>query len=479
MMDEAESLGFTLDSAGFELEMEQQKRRARKSWKGAVAAPQGDDSGLSVTKPTVFTGYGQLSADGCRVLALRTEGRKTEVLREGENGSLLMDMTPFFAEAGGQVGDMGWVTGPEGRAEVLECRLAAPGVRIHGIRVQSGAIREGDLLAAQVDAGRRAETARHHTATHLLHAALREVVGTHVKQAGSLVAPDHLRFDFSHFAPVALPLVTQVEDLVNEVILSDTPVTAEEMSLDDALVMGAMALFGEKYGDRVRVIRIGGFSTELCGGTHTGSTGELGLFKVTGERGISSGVRRVEALSGGSSLRRFREDAAILTQLQQIFNVDRAAVPEGVERLVQQNRTLTREVEKLRLRLATAGGGESESRVHEVRDVKVLPLYVEGVDKKGLRELADRQRGQMGRIVVALGTNPEPDRGMLLVAVSRDLAGRLDARSIVGELAREFDGRGGGRADLAEAGGRSTAEGIRRALERTPDVVLRQMEAEK
>jgi alanyl-tRNA synthetase len=187
----------------------------------------------------------------------------------------------------------------------------------------------------------------------------------------------------------------------------------------------------------------------------------------------------VEALGGESSLRRFREDAAILAQLQQLFNVDRAAIPEGVERLVQQNRALSREVEKLRLRLATAGGGDSEIRIHEVRDIRVLPLYVEGMDKKGLRELADRQRGQVGRGVVALGTNPEPDRGMLLVTVSPDLAGRLDARAIVGELAREFDGRGGGRADLAEAGGRSTPEGIRRALERTPDVVLRQMEASK
>jgi alanyl-tRNA synthetase len=321
-------------------------------------------------------------------------------------------------------------------------------------------------VATQVDAGRRAETARHHTATHLLHAALREVVGTHVKQAGSLVAPDHLRFDFNHFAPVTPPLVVQVEDLVNEVVLDDLEVTADEMPLDEALAMGAMALFGEKYGERVRVVKIA-------------STGEVGLFKITGERGVSSGVRRVEALGGESSLRRFREDAAILTQLQQVFNVDRTAIPEGVERLVQQNRALSRELEKLRLRLATSGGGEAGPRIHEVRDIRVLPLYVEGVDKKGLRELADRQRGQVGRGVVALGTNPEPDRGMLLVAVSPDLAGRLDARAIVGELAREFDGRGGGRADLAEAGGRSTPEGIRRALERAPDVVLRQMETAK
>lgn len=402
-----------------------------------------------------------------------------EVLREEESGEVLLDMTPFYAEAGGQVADLGHLTGPEGRAEVLGCRVAAPGVRIHSVRVQSGALKTGDLVSAQVDALRRAETARHHTATHLLHASLREVVGTHVKQAGSLVAPDHLRFDFSHFAPVAPPLVAQVEDLVNEVILSDLPVAAEEMPLEEALAAGAMALFGEKYGDRVRVIRVGSFCTELCGGTHAGRTGELGLFKITGERGISSGVRRVEALSGESSLRRFREDTAILAHLQQVFNVDRGAIPEGVDRLIQQNRSLAREVEKLRLQLATAGGGGTESRIHEVGDIKVLPLYVEGIDKKGLRELADRQRGQMGRGVVALGTNPEPDRGMLLVAVSRELAGTLDARVIVGELAREFDGRGGGRIDLAEAGGRSTPEGVRRALERTPEVVQKQMEARK
>jgi alanyl-tRNA synthetase len=356
--------------------------------------------------------------------------------------------------------------------------MGAPGLRVHSLRVVSGALKKGDAAAVQVDAGRRAETARHHTATHLLHAALREVIGTHVKQAGSLVAPDHLRFDFSHFAPVAPPLVGQVEDLVNEIIRNDASVSVQEMPLDDALALGAMALFGEKYGERVRVIRIGDFSIELCGGTHTTRTGELGLFKVTGERGVSSGVRRVEGLSGEASLRRFREDAAILGHLQQRFNVDRSAIPEGVERVLQENRALTREVEKLRLRLAT-GGAEGEPRIHEVGDVKVLPLYVEGMDKKGLRELADRQRGQVGRGVIALGTNPEPDRGMLLVAVSRDLAGTLDARTIVGELAREFDGRGGGRADLAEAGGRSDPEGIRRALERAPAVVSRQIHGGK
>ncbi len=478
MVDEAESLGFTLDHAGFEKEMEQQRIRARKSWKGASSAA-GGDAALAGSRPTRFVGFETLTADGCRVLALLRGGRKVEVLREGESGEVLLDQSPFYAEAGGQVGDAGHLTGAGGRADVLDCKLAAPGVRIHSVRVSSGAIRTGDLLAAQVDGARRAETARHHTATHLLHAALREVVGTHVKQAGSLVAPDHLRFDFSHFAPLSAQLVAQVEDLVNEVVLTDLSVTSEEMPLDDALAAGAVALFGEKYGDSVRVIRIGEFSTELCGGTHTRRTGELGLFKITGERGISSGVRRVEALSGKSSLLRFRDDAGILAQLQQVFNVDRAAIPEGVDRLFQQNRTLGRELEKLRLDMAASGGGGDRARIQEVGDVKVLPLYVEGIDKKGLRELADRQRGQIGRGVIALGTNPEPNRGMLLVAISRELTSTLDARRIVAELAREFEGRGGGRIDLAEAGGRSNPEGIRRALEKAPEVVQREMEARK
>jgi len=478
MEDEAENLGVTLDHAGFEAEMEQQRARARRSWKGGTLIRAGRGE-FSQIPPTKFLGYEHLAVEGCRILGLRTGETKVEALLEGETGEALLDATPFYAEAGGQVGDMGWVLGSEGRAEVLDCKFAAPGVRIHSVRVQAGALKVGEEIAAQVDAGRRGETARHHTATHLLHASLREVIGTHVKQAGSLVAPDHLRFDFSHFAAVDSPLVGQVEDVVNSVIRSDTRVEVQEMPLDEALALGAMALFGEKYGDRVRVVRIGDFSLELCGGTHTSSTGELGLFKVTGERGVSSGVRRVEALSGEAMLRRVREDSAILSHLQQIFNVDRAALPEGVEKLVQQNRILAREVEGLKLRLATAGGSAGEMKVQEVGDVKVLPLYVEGVDKRALRELADRHRGQVGRGVVALGTNPEPDRGMLLVVVSRDLAGRLDARSIVGELAREFEGRGGGRAEMAEAGGRSNAEGIRRALNRTGEVVLRQMEAAK
>jgi len=474
IVEEAESLGVALDKVGFEKEMEEQRARARKSWKGSVA-PRRDYPELTGAKPTTFLGYGQLVAEGCTILSLRSGGDSREALREGESGVVLLDATPFYAEAGGQVADIGWLVGPEGRAEVLDCKIATPGVRLHEVRVRSGALKSGDGVTAQVDAARRAETARHHTATHLLHAALREVVGTHVKQAGSLVAPDHLRFDFSHFAPLAASLVAQVEELVNETIRGDTPVVVEEMPLDDALELGAMALFGEKYGERVRVIRIGDFSLELCGGTHSQRTGELGLFKVTGERGVSSGVRRVEGLSGGASLRRFREDASILSHVQQLFNVDRSAICEGVDRMLQQNRTLSREVEKLRIRLATAGGGESGPQIHEVGDVKVLPLYVEGIDKKGMRELADRQRVQVGRGVIALGTNPEPDRGMLLVAVSRELAGRLDARAIVEELAREFDGRGGGRPDLAEAGGRSDSGGIRRALNRAPDVVRRQI----
>ena len=478
MVEEAESLGVSLDQAGFEKEMEQQRSRARKSWKGGSASKAGPGEFASAP-PTRFLGYEHLSADDSRVLAVRKDGKPFPVLLEAETGEVLLDASPFYAEAGGQVADLGWLIGPEGRGEVLDCRFAAPGVRLHTVRMQSGALKEGDRVSSQVDAARRSETARHHTATHLLHASLREVLGTHVKQAGSLVAPDHLRFDFSHFAAMGPSLVGQVEDLVNDVVRSDLEVEVEELPLDEALSRGAMALFGEKYGDRVRVVRIGEFSQELCGGTHSGSTGELGLFKVTQERSVSSGVRRVEALSGEATLRRVREDAGILAQLQQLFNVDRGAIPEGVEKLIQQNRTLARELEKLRIRLAGAGGASGEVSIQEVGDVKVLPLYVEGVDKKALRELADRHRGQVGRGVVALGTNPEPDRGMLLVAVSRDLAGKLDARSIVGELAREFEGRGGGRPDLAEAGGRSDAAGIRRALNRAGEVVGRHMEAAK
>ena len=478
MEEEAESLGVSLDQAGFDREMEQQQTRARKSWKGGSLAKIAPGE-WATSPPTQFLGYAQLGAEGSTLLALRKDGKSVEVLRAGETGDVLLDATPFYAEAGGQVADIGWLLGPEGRGEVLDCKFAAPGVRLHTVRVDSGVLKTRDVVSSQVDAARRAEIARHHTATHLLHASLREVLGTHVKQAGSLVAPDHLRFDFSHFAAVGPVLVHQIEDLVNSVVRSDTPIETQEMPLEEALSLGAMALFGEKYGERVRVVRIGDFSLELCGGTHTRNTGELGLVKVIQERGVSSGVRRMEGLSGEAMLRRVREDNEILTHLQQTFNVDRSAIPEGVDKLVQQNRSLSREVEKLRLRLAGEGAQSGGMNIQEIGDVKVLPLYVEGVDKKALRELADRHRGKVGRGVVALGTNPEPDRGMLLVAVSRDLAGQLDARSIVGELAREFEGRGGGRIDLAEAGGRSDAAGIRRALERAGEVVQRQMESGK
>ena len=338
---------------------------------------------------------------------------------------------------------------------------------MHHVRVESGRLSAQDRVRAEIDGSRREAIRRNHTATHLLHAALREVVGTHVKQAGSLVAPDRLRFDFSHFAPLSDSALADIESLVNSKVLEDLPVTSEILDLEEALHRGAMALFGEKYGEQVRAVRIGDFSLELCGGTHTSRTGEIGLVKLTLERGIASGVRRVEAVSGEGSLERFREEHSIVRALEEQLSVPREAVLGEIQKRRDQLRTLHRELEQHRLRAARKRLSDLVHHTEAVSGIKVLAQRVDELGPQELRELADTLRGKLGSGVVVLG-RAAGDKASLLVAVTSDLIRRVPAGDLVRALGKRIGGGGGGRPDMAEAGGREVSrldEALGAALE--------------
>jgi alanyl-tRNA synthetase len=455
--DVAEERGVVLDLEGFEAELSLQRARAQASWKGGKSAEASAGWGaIALRSRTVFEGYGRMRLDGVRVLALVREGVPVAGLATGEEGEVVLDATPFYGEAGGQVGDTGWLVSGAARARVLDTRRPVEGIVAHHVRVEDGRLEEGNLVTGEVDADRREAIRRNHTATHLVHAALREVVGTHVKQAGSLVAPDRLRFDFTHFAPIPDRALADIEDLVNREALSNLPVEAEELPLDDALRSGAMALFGEKYGDRVRVITIGEFSKELCGGTHCARSADVGAFKLTQERGVASGTRRIEAVTGEISLRRHRALAAAVESLERLLSVPQEQVVAEVERRIEQAKQLQRDLERMRLRAVReglAGGAESPE---VVAGVKVLARRADGLAAPEMRTLADSLRQKLGSGVVLLG-RAEEGKASLLVAVTKDLERRLPAGEIVRAMAKVIGGGGGGRPDLAEAGGKDPA----------------------
>ncbi len=479
MEDIARERGVGLDRAGFEAELEQQRERARRSWKGAAA--ERSDAGyreLAERHAVRFAGYEREALEDVPVLALLRDGQPVDALTAGEQGELVLEATPFYAESGGQVGDTGRIAGPAGRARVTDTLRPAGSLIVHRVKVEEGRIGVGDRTRADVDRERREAVRRNHTATHLLHAALREVVGTHVKQAGSLVAPDRLRFDFSHFAALPERAVEDIESLVNERVLEDSSVTTELTSLDDALRRGAMALFGEKYGEQVRVVGMGdGFSLELCGGTHCERTGEVGLCKLVHERGVASGTRRVEATTGEVSLARFRELAGTVRALERLVSAGGEALLPEVERRLATLRTLEREVEQLRMKGVRDRVGDRVSSAQDVLGIKVLAERVEGVTSRELRELADALRGKLGSGVVVLGRS-EGGKASLLVAVTEDLKQRLPAGDLVRSLARIIGGGGGGRPDLAEAGGRDAAR-LDEALGAAADEVARRLESQE
>jgi alanyl-tRNA synthetase len=460
--------GIPLIKQGFDRAMAEQRERARASWKGA--AKQTANPAYQQLPKSVFEGYLQTRSENCGVLAIIKNGQGVQELKPGEEGEVILDHTPFYAESGGQVGDRGFLYSDElVVAEVRGCYYPVQGVRAHQVVVKSppyenrvgwGTLKVGDKVDAVVDTSIRESTMRNHTATHLLHAGLREVLGKHVKQAGSLVAPNHLRFDFSHFTAVEDEELQDIEDLINKEVLRNQRVEViENVPIDVAVnEYKAMALFGEKYGDRVRVIRIGDFSIELCGGTHTGATGEIGLIKILKEGSVSSGVRRVEAVTGEGSLQHFRKDHELENFVAGLSGGE--AGPSLTEALKLERekdkaeiKRLQRELDQARMKSASSSVASVGEKIKEVRGVKVLAHRVDNLERPQMRTLVDQLRDKIGSGVVVLGSATNGNVA-LIVGVTKDLTSRIQAGKVIGPVAQKVGGKGGGRPDLAEAGGK-------------------------
>ena len=437
--DIARERGLSVDMVGFEREMAAQRERAR-----AAQSFHGEDS--VVAGETAFCGYDAVVLMG-RVRALAARGRTVPQLAAGEEGVVFLDRTPFYAESGGQVGDTGIIEGERGQFVVEDTRKGFA----HIGRVASGTLKVGDEVTAVVSATRRLATAAHHSATHLLHAALRRILGTHVVQRGSLVGPERLRFDFSHPKPVAALEISAIEQSVNEAIRANTEVTIQHMALAEAVDKGAMALFGEKYGDEVRVIAMGEHSTELCGGTHVNRTGDIGLFKVLAETAVGSGIRRIEAVTGQAALDYVRSLEARLSDAAQLVGSTREEVVEKIERLKIRNEALEKELLQWRAKAGQAASRDLASQAVDKGGAKVLISRFEG-DAKGLREAIDRLKAQLQSAVIVLAAVNEGRVG-LIAGVTTDLVAKVNAVELVNAAAAALGGKGGGRPDLAQAGG--------------------------
>jgi len=461
IQDAVRDAGIEFDQAGFDGALQEQRERARASWKGAVK--QTANPAYQQLPKSDFEGYRQTRTDGCEILAIVHNGQGAQELKSGEEGEIILDHTPFYAESGGQVGDRGWLYSDDHNtvvAEVKGCYYPIQGVRAHQV-VAKQPVRVGQKVDAAVDTEIRYATMRNHTATHLLQAGLREVLGKHVKQAGSLVASNHLRFDFSHFTAVADEELQDIEDLINKEVLSNQKIEViENVPIDVAInEYKAMALFGEKYGDKVRVIKIGDFSTELCGGTHTGATGEIGLIKVLKEGSVSSGVRRIEAVTGEGSLHHFQKDHQLENVVASLTTRDANTSPAEALKLELEKkdaeiRRLARELDQVRMKSASSTVASVTDQIKDVRGVKVLAYRVDNLERAQMRTLVDQLRDKLGSGVVVLGSAANGNVG-LIVGVTKDLTDKIQAGKVIGPIAQKVGGKGGGRPDLAEAGGKN------------------------
>lgn len=415
-----------------------------------------------------FHGYDRTEVEGAKVLALVKNDERVDALDVDEEGLIVLDETPFYAEAGGQVGDTGFLMNDETKIKVLDTFAPIAGIVLHKSKVEKGVIRVGDTVTATVDVFKRDATRRNHTATHLVHAALKEVLGTHVKQAGSVVAPQFLRFDFTHYQPISESELAEIEDLVNRYILQNEPVTTNEMAIEEAMRSGAVALFGEKYGSSVRVLSVGGgeFSRELCGGTHVKATGDIGSFKIISDEAIASGVRRIRAITGFDAFERFREDEKLIAEAVQIARAQRDNLPNAIEKLQEELKKIRKENDELKMKIATGAVGGASSNGDEAKEisgVKIIAKTVEGLDKGGMRHLSDTLMSKIksGVVIVA---KAEDEKVSFIVRVSDDLTDRVKAGKIVQEIAPIVAGRGGGKPDMAEGGG-TDASKLNDALE--------------
>jgi alanyl-tRNA synthetase len=461
--DTAATQDVRVDKAAFEAAMEEQRGKARAQSKFGAAASADvlawrTRPDLSKT-PDAFRGYDATSLDTRIVELLNAQRESVEQLKKDETGFVALAETPFYLQSGGQVSDVGRITSPGGTATVTDVvKGPADLPRFQAVTVTQGVLQRGDTVSAQVDASARDATRRNHTATHLLHAALRRVLGAHVKQAGSLVAPDRLRFDFAHFAPLTHEQIVGIERIVNEQIVRNTPVETELKDTQEAIAAGAMALFGEKYGDRVRVVSVPDFSVELCGGTHVRATGDIGLFAIVSESGVAAGVRRVEAITGLDSVMAFQRQRDEIAQVATALNARPGELSARAAALQEENRRLTRDLQQARMKAAMGGGGSAAAdEAIDVAGVKLIAREVAGLDKDGLRSLVDQHRSRIKTGVVILAS-PSDGKVMIVVGVTPDLTKRIPAGQVVKRIAPLVGGGGGGRADFAEAGGKDPSK---------------------
>jgi alanyl-tRNA synthetase len=461
--DTAATQDVRVDKAAFEAAMEEQRGKARAQSKFGAAASADvlawrTRPDLEKT-PDAFRGYEATSLDTRIVELLNAQRESVEQLKKDETGFVALAETPFYLQSGGQVSDVGRITSPGGTATVTDVvKGPADLPRFQAVTVTQGVLQRGDTVSAQVDASARDATRRNHTATHLLHAALRRVLGAHVKQAGSLVAPDRLRFDFAHFASLTHEQIAEIERIVNEQIVRNTPVETELKDTQEAIAAGAMALFGEKYGDRVRVVSVPDFSIELCGGTHVRATGDIGLFAIVSESGVAAGVRRVEAITGLDSVDAFQRQRDEIARVATALNARPGELSARAAALQEENRRLTRDLQQARMKAAMGGGGSAAAdEAIDVAGVKLIAREVAGLDKDGLRSLVDQHRSRIKTGVVILAS-PSDGKVMIVVGVTPDLTKRIPAGQVVKRIAPLVGGGGGGRADFAEAGGKDPSK---------------------
>ncbi|HEV2175278.1 MAG TPA: alanine--tRNA ligase, partial [Nitrospira sp.] len=465
--------GMTVDEQGFDAAIEEQRNRARKTggFEQETARP-------AVTElaqrfgTTKFVGYDRLESDSMLQAILKGD-RLVKEAAEGDEVEVVLDVTPFYAEGGGQVGDQGVLVGTEGRLDIKETTRPVPTLILHKGTVSKGRIREGEQLHMTVNRTTRQDAARNHTATHLVHAALRDMLGPHVKQYGSLVAPNRLRFDFAHFRPLASRDIDEIETIVNGEIRKNETVRAEVMSIQDAVAKGALAFFGDKYGEQVRVVTVESFSKELCGGTHCGHTGEIGLFRILSETGVAAGVRRIEAQTGSGAIAAMKKLEADVRELSELLKVGPSELVAKTRKVMTQLKDKERELEELKLKIASGSAVASTART--VAGVPVHVQRTDGLDMNGMRALADQLRDKLKSGVVALGAATDDGKVALLVVVTKDLSGKVKAGDLIKVMAAEVGGTGGGRPEMAQAGGKDPSK-LDASLEKVFDLVERALQ---
>ncbi len=444
--DIARERGVRVDYAGFEAAMERQRERARAASRFSMA------SGVAYSgQTTEFHGYDTLTLEST-VVALYREGTQVEEVGAGDAAIVVLDRTPFYAESGGQVGDRGELAGVNGTLEVDDTQKIQADVFGHKGKVKAGRFKVGDKVMCAVDAQSRSRSAWNHSATHLMHAALRKVLGAHVQQKGSLVDPERTRFDFAHNEPMTLQQIAQVEDLVNHEIRRNADVSARVMKYDEAVKAGAMALFGEKYGDEVRVIGMGEFSTELCGGTHVRRTGDIGFFKIVAETGIAAGVRRIEAVTADGALAYVRQQEQRVSEAATALKSSPQEVNAKIQQMIENVRSLEKELARLKSKMTASQGAELGDQAVEVKGTKLLAAMLEGADAKGLRETVDQLKAKLKSAIIVLAVT-EGEKVTLIAGVTPDLVGKVKAGEVVGHVAQQVGGKGGGRPDMAQGGG--------------------------